>query len=172
MEGEGRFRLYNPKIFRTWFFFCDPRCIDSFCGPRHLETTPFVQDSHSCHPFWIEGSSGSNQPPTQLHRHTEGGWCWVLTSIDWLSRECAVPLDEVMNDDVRTIFSIFGQCSTRGTIELDVSLVRYVEQIQKSLIWSTNYEEIRALLDSPHEDSNLVDMWCAMVHKEILMHRA
>ena len=28
------------------------------------------------------------------------------------------------DDDVRTMFSIFGQCNTRGPIELDASLVR------------------------------------------------
>jgi len=38
------------------------------------------------------------------------------------------------DDDVRTMFFVFGQHSTRGPIELDASLVRYVEQIQKSMI--------------------------------------
>ncbi|KEH27773.1 hypothetical protein MTR_5g036265 [Medicago truncatula] len=64
-----------------------------------------------------------------------------------------------MNGDVRTIFLIFGQYSTRGPIELDASLVRYVEQIHKSLIRPKNYEEIRALLDAPYEDINLADLW-------------
>jgi hypothetical protein len=54
------------------------------------------------------------------------------------------------NDDVRTMFSIFGQYSTRGTIELDASLVISVEQIQKSLIRPKKSEEIRALLDEPY----------------------
>jgi hypothetical protein len=63
---------------------------------------------------------------------------------------------KLMNDDVRTMFSIFGQYSNRGPIELDVSFVRSVEQIHKSLIRPKNYKEIRALLDAPHEDINLV----------------
>ena len=46
------------------------------------------------------------------------------------------------DDDVRTMLSIFGQYSIRGLIEL----VRYVEQIHKSLIRLRNYEEIRAPL--------------------------
>ncbi|KEH32285.1 hypothetical protein MTR_4g119680 [Medicago truncatula] len=65
---------------------------------------------------------------------------------------------KLMNDDdVRTMFSIFGQYNTRGSIELDTSLVRSVEQIQKSLIRPRYYEEIRALLDAPHEDINLAN---------------
>ena len=59
------------------------------------------------------------------------------------------------DDDVRTMFSIFCQYSTRVPIELDLSLVRYVEHIQQSLI--RNYEEIRALMDVPHEDIYLDD---------------
>ena len=35
------------------------------------------------------------------------------------------------DDDVRTMFSIFAQNSTRGPIELDASLVRSTEQILK-----------------------------------------
>ena len=66
---------------------------------------------------------------------------------------------KLMNDDdVRTMFSIFGQFSTRGPIELDASLVRYVEHIQQSLIRPRNYEEIRALMDAPDEDINLDDL--------------
>jgi len=62
------------------------------------------------------------------------------------------------DDDVRSLFSIFGQFSTRGPIELDASLVRYVEHIQQSLIRPRNYEEIRALMDAPDEDINLDDL--------------
>jgi len=63
-----------------------------------------------------------------------------------------------MNDSgVRTIFSIVGQYNTRGSIELDATLVRSVEHIQQSLIRSRNYEEIRALMDAPNEDINLDD---------------
>ena len=56
------------------------------------------------------------------------------------------------DDDVRTMFSVFGQHSTRGPIELDASLVRSAEQILKSLNWPMNYEEIRALLEGPPDE--------------------
>jgi len=55
------------------------------------------------------------------------------------------------DDDVRTVFSIFGQHSTRGPIELDASLVRSAEEILKSLHRPRNYEEIRALLEGLEE---------------------
>jgi len=61
------------------------------------------------------------------------------------------------DDDVRTMFSIFGQFSTRGPIELDASLVRSVEHIERSLIRPRNYEEIRTLMDALDEDINLDD---------------
>jgi hypothetical protein len=61
------------------------------------------------------------------------------------------------NDDVRTMFSVFGQHSTRGPIELDDSLVRSGEQILKSLHRLRNYEEIRALLEGPKEEDSLDD---------------
>ncbi|KEH22879.1 hypothetical protein MTR_7g461370 [Medicago truncatula] len=56
------------------------------------------------------------------------------------------------DDDVRTMFSVFGQHNTRGPIKLDASLVRSAEQIKKSLIRPRNYEEIRALLEGPEEE--------------------
>ena len=59
------------------------------------------------------------------------------------------------DDDVRTMFSVFGQHNIRGTIELDASLVRFAEQIQKSLIWPRNYKEIKALLEGPEEEVSL-----------------
>ncbi|KEH33390.1 hypothetical protein MTR_3g437460 [Medicago truncatula] len=66
---------------------------------------------------------------------------------------------KLMNEeDVRTMFSIFGQYSIRGPIELDASLVRSVEHIQQSMIQPRNYEEIRKLMDEPHEDINLDDL--------------
>jgi len=66
---------------------------------------------------------------------------------------------KLMNDDdVRTMFSIIDQFSTRGLIEFDISLVRYVEHIQQSLIRPRNYEEIMALTDIPDEDINLDDL--------------
>jgi len=55
------------------------------------------------------------------------------------------------DDDVITMFSVFGQHSTRGPIKFAVSLVRFAEQILKSLIRPRNYEEIRALLEPPDE---------------------
>jgi len=64
---------------------------------------------------------------------------------------------KLTNDDVRTMFSVFGQQCTRGPIELDASLVRSVEQIMKSLNRSRNYEEIRALLEGLDEEISLGD---------------
>jgi len=61
------------------------------------------------------------------------------------------------DDDVRTMFSVFGQHSTRGPIELNALLVRSVEQILKSLNRPKNYEEIRALLEGPEEEVSLDD---------------
>jgi len=125
---------------------------------------PSVQDSHWCHPLWIEGSAGSNQPSTELQRHTKGGQCWVLTSIDQLSRSVRFIQMKLMNDDVRTMFAIFGEYSTRGSIELDASLVRSVEQIHKSLIRLRNYKEIMALLDAPDKDNSLDDLRSTMFY--------
>jgi len=62
------------------------------------------------------------------------------------------------DDDVRNMFSIFGQFSTSGPIELDASLVRFVEHIRQSLIRPRNYEEIRALMEAPDEDISLDDL--------------
>ena len=56
------------------------------------------------------------------------------------------------DDDVRTMFSVFAQHSTRGLIELDTLLVRSDEQILKSLHRPRNYEEIRALLEGSEEE--------------------
>ena len=61
------------------------------------------------------------------------------------------------DDDVRTMFSVFGQHSTRGPIELDASLVRSAKQILKSLHRPRSYEEIRALLEGPEEEVSLND---------------
>jgi len=62
------------------------------------------------------------------------------------------------DDDVRTMFSIFGQHGTRGPIELDASLVRSAEEILKSLHRPRNYEEIRVLLEGPKEEVSLDDL--------------
>jgi len=59
------------------------------------------------------------------------------------------------DDDMRTMFSVFGQHSTRGPIELNASLVRYAEQILKSLHQPKNYKENRALLEGPEEEVSL-----------------
>jgi len=67
------------------------------------------------------------------------------------------------DNDVIAMFSIFCQYSTRGPIELDASLVRSVEEIQKSFIWLRNYEEIRALLEAPDEEISL-DEWSTMFY--------
>ena len=63
------------------------------------------------------------------------------------------------DDDVRTMFSIFGQHTTRGPIELDASLVISTEQILKSFIRPRTYEEIRALLEPPDKEISLNDPW-------------
>jgi len=61
------------------------------------------------------------------------------------------------NDDVRTMFSVYAQHSTRGPIELDALLVRSAKQILKSLHRPRNYEEIRALLEGPEEEEVSLD---------------
>ena len=61
------------------------------------------------------------------------------------------------DDDVRTMFSVFAQHSTRGPIELNASFVRSVEQILKSLPRPRNYEEIRAPLEGPEEEEVSLD---------------
>jgi hypothetical protein len=54
-------------------------------------------------------------------------------------------------NDVRTMFSIFGQYNTKEPIELDISFVRFFEDIRKNLIWTLAYEEIRACMEEPDE---------------------
>ena len=52
-----------------------------------------------------------------------------IVRLSWIS---SLQPDETQNDDdVRTMFSVFGQHSTRGPIELDASLIRSAEQILK-----------------------------------------
>ncbi|KEH40592.1 hypothetical protein MtrunA17_Chr1g0161221 [Medicago truncatula] len=44
------------------------------------------------------------------------------------------------NNDMRTIFSIFGQYNSKGSIEFDASLIRYVENITlTNLTWMFEY---------------------------------
>jgi len=65
---------------------------------------------------------------------------------------------KLMNDDgVRNRFSVFDQYSIKTPIKLDASLVKYVEEIQKSLIRPRNDEKMRALLEGPDKDISLVD---------------
>jgi hypothetical protein len=47
---------------------------------------------------------------------------------------------------------------------LNASLIRFVEEIQKSLIRPRNYEDIRALLEEPNEEVNLVDLGYVMFY--------
>ena len=61
------------------------------------------------------------------------------------------------DDDVRTMFSIFEQYSTKGPIELDALLIRSFEDIRKSLIRPRTYEEIRELMDGPEDVISLAD---------------
>jgi len=55
-------------------------------------------------------------------------WCPLSDSAESLR------LKLTNDDDVRTMFAIFGQHSTRGPIELDASLVRSTKQIMKSFM--------------------------------------
>lgn len=61
-------------------------------------------------------------------------------------------------DDVKIMFYIFDQHISKGLIELDDSLVRSFQDIQKSLIQSGTYKEIMACMDRPYEDLNLTDL--------------
>jgi hypothetical protein len=66
------------------------------------------------------------------------------------------------NGDVRTMFSVFSRYRTNVPIELDASLVRYVEDIMSNLIRSRTYDEIATLMVRPREDEvdavNLSDL--------------
>jgi len=54
------------------------------------------------------------------------------------------------DDDVRLIYSIFGQHSLYGPIEFDASLARSFRDIRESLIKLMTYEEIKASMDRPY----------------------
>jgi len=71
------------------------------------------------------------------------------------------------DDDMRSMFSIFGQYITKRLVELYTSLVWSVEQIQKSLIRPRNYEEIRALLEG--QMKALVYMICDLLFCWIML---
>ncbi|KEH34048.1 hypothetical protein MTR_3g058650 [Medicago truncatula] len=74
---------------------------------------------------------------------------WRVDGVEYRRSSESVRFSQMklMNDDdIRTMFSIFGQY---GPIELDALLVRSIEHIQQSLIQRRNYEEIRELMDAP-----------------------
>ena len=77
-----------------------------------------------------------------------------IVQLSWITSVLKLTND----DDVRTMFTVFGQHNTRGPIELDASLVRSVEEILKSLHQPMNYEEIRALLEGSVEEVSLDDL--------------
>jgi len=80
-------------------------------------------------------------------------------SIDSIGTPWFSQMKLASNDYVRTMLLIFGQYITKWLIELDDSLVRSVEEIQKSLIRPKNYKEITALLEEPDEEISLADPW-------------
>ncbi|KAK2404898.1 hypothetical protein QL285_054200 [Trifolium repens] len=53
--------------------------------------------------------------------------------------------------DVRTMFSIFSQFMTKGSIELEARLVRSVESICSNLIRPRTFDEIAACMIQPGE---------------------
>jgi hypothetical protein len=55
------------------------------------------------------------------------------------------------DEDVRSMFSIFSQYSTKGPIELDAKLVRSVTDILTSLNRPRTYDEIATLMVEPEE---------------------
>ncbi|MCI62320.1 photosystem I P700 chlorophyll a apoprotein, partial [Trifolium medium] len=54
-----------------------------------------------------------------------------------------------IDDDVRTMFSIFTRYMTKGPIELDAKLVRYVEAIMSNMICPRTFDEIAAYMVKP-----------------------
>lgn len=67
--------------------------------------------------------------------------------MDRLSWKRPVTHMKLINDDTRTIISTFGQYSSKGTIDLDASLVKSFEDIRENLILPRTYEEIRPCID-------------------------
>ncbi|MCI45556.1 hypothetical protein A2U01_0066795, partial [Trifolium medium] len=60
---------------------------------------------------------------------------------------------KLQNDgNVRTMFSIFSQYSMKGSIKLDATLVRYVQDICSSSIRPRIFVEIAACMIEPEED--------------------
>ncbi|MCI11390.1 photosystem I P700 chlorophyll a apoprotein [Trifolium medium] len=56
------------------------------------------------------------------------------------------------DDDVRTIFSIFSQYSTKGPIELDTTLVRSIQAICSRLIRLRTFDQIASCMVEFDED--------------------
>jgi hypothetical protein len=63
------------------------------------------------------------------------------------------------DDDVKSMFEIFSEHSTKGPIELDAKLLRSVPEILSSLRRPRTYEEIEPLCYAPEEEQvvNLAD---------------
>jgi len=58
-------------------------------------------------------------------------------------------------NDATTMFFIFSQYNSEGSIELDTFLMRYVHFIQKSLNRYMTYEEIRMCIDKSENEISL-----------------
>ena len=65
---------------------------------------------------------------------------------------------KLQNDDVRIMFSIFGQYSSKGLIELDTPLVTSFNDILECLIRPRIYEEIRACMEIRYEEFSLTNL--------------
>ncbi|MCI22866.1 hypothetical protein A2U01_0044044 [Trifolium medium] len=60
---------------------------------------------------------------------------------------------KLQNDgDVRTMFSIFSEYMTKGPIELNAKLLRFVEAISSNLIHLRTFDEITTCMVAPGED--------------------
>jgi len=55
------------------------------------------------------------------------------------------------------MLSLFGQHSSKGSVELDASLVRSFQYIRESLIRPMTYKEINTCINRLDEDLSLVD---------------
>jgi len=55
------------------------------------------------------------------------------------------------DDDVKTMFSLFGMYFSKGPTELDASFFRSFKDIRESLIRPKKYKEIRACMDIQDE---------------------
>jgi len=62
------------------------------------------------------------------------------------------------NDNVRTMFSIFGQHNNKRPIKLYASFVGFFDDMQKSLIQPKTYVETKACTEESDEEVSLIDM--------------